>query len=115
MPIIIDGNSKPAIRRAARYGNGFFPATAAGLDPTTVIQALRDEANSIGRDPAEIEVMTGCPDALPGSGKDTLAAIAASAKAGVNRIALPLSAFGQDLEDSLAAYGEAVIKPVNRT
>lgn len=115
VPIIVGGHSKSAIRRAARYGNGFFPATGAGLDPSGVIQALRDEARAIGRNPAEIEVMTGCPDALPGSGKDPHAAIAASATAGVDRIALPLSAFGKGLEDSLAAYGEAVIKPVNRT
>lgn len=115
VPTIVGGHSKPAMRRAARYGSGFFPATGAGLDPSGMINALHAEAEAIGRHPAEIEVMTGCPDALPDSGKDPHATIAASTKAGVDRIALPLSAFCEDLDDSLAAYGEAVIKPINRT
>lgn len=115
IPIIVGGHSKPAIRRTARFGDGFFPATGAGLDPSGVIKALHAEAQAIGRDPAEIEVMTGCPDALPGSGKDPHAAITASRKAGVDRVVLPLSAFGDDLEQALAAYGETVIDPVNRT
>ncbi len=111
VPIIVGGHSKPAIRRAARYGDGFFPATGAGLDPGTVIAALHAEAKTIGRNPSDIEIMTGCPDALPGSGKDPLSAIAASAEAGVDRIVLPLSAFGDAFEETLAAYGESVIKP----
>lgn len=113
VPIVVGGHSRPAIRRAARYGDGFFPATGAGLDAGEIIGALRTEAVAIGRDPAEIQVMTGCPDALPGSGRDPLAAIAASARSGVDRVVLPLAAFEADLEGMLAEYGATVIAAVN--
>lgn len=110
VPIIVGGHSKAAIRRAGRLGDGFFPATGATLDVAGVIDAMRDEARAAGRDPDQIQVMTGCPDALPGSGKDPLAAVAERARAGVHRIAVPLSAFKDDLEGGLARFGETVIR-----
>jgi len=114
VPIIVGGNSKPAIRRAGRYGDGYFPATgAASTDVAEIIEAMRAEARAAGRDPAEIDVMAGCPDALPGSGKDPLAAVAARANAGVSRVVLPLAAFEADLEGMLADFGEKVIRPLN--
>ena len=113
VPILVGGHSKASIRRAGRLGDGFFPATGATLDVAEVIEAMRQEAREAGRDPASIKVMSGCPDALPGSGKDPLAAVAARAAAGVDRIALPLGAFQLDLEAMLAEFGEKVIKPLN--
>lgn len=113
-PIVVGGNSKPAVRRAGRYGDGYFPATGdASLDIADIIDAMRREARAAGRDPAEIAVMAGCPDALPASGKDPLAAVAARAAAGVSRVVLPLSAFEADLEGMLAEFGERVIAPLN--
>lgn len=115
VPIVVGGNSKAALRRAARYGDGYFPATgAAAFDVNEAIQALHAEARDAGRDPGAIEIMTGCPDALPGSGKDPLAAVAARAAAGVHRIVLPLAAFEADLEGMLSDFGERVIAPFNR-
>ena len=111
VPIIVGGHSKAAIRRAGRLGDGFFPATGAVLDVADVIKAMRREAREAGRDPDAIQVMSGCPDALPGSGKDPLAAIAARAAAGVDRIAIPLTPFLDDLEGMLAEFGEKVIQP----
>ncbi len=110
VPIIVGGHSKAAIRRAGRLGDGFFPATGAVVDVAGVIEAMRHEARDAGRDPARIQVMTGCPDALPGSGKDPLAAIAERAAAGVHRVAIPVAAFKDDLEGGLAAFGENVIR-----
>ncbi|MGZ0189064.1 MAG: LLM class F420-dependent oxidoreductase [Alphaproteobacteria bacterium] len=114
VPIVVGGNSKPAIRRAAQLGDGYFPATGdASLDVGEIIQAMRAEARNAGRDPAAIEVMAGCPDALPASGKDPLTAIADRAAAGVGRVILPLSAFEADLEGMLGEFGEKVIAPLN--
>lgn len=112
VPIIIGGHSKAAIRRAGRLGDGFFPATGAVLDVADVIKAMRDEAHAAGRDPDQIEVTGGCPDALPGSGKDPLAAVAERERAGMHRIAVPLTAFKDDLEGGLARFGETVIQQV---
>lgn len=114
VPIVVGGNSKAALRRAGRYGDGYFPATgAATFDVAEAIEALHRAAREAGRDPSAIEIMTGCPDALPGSGKDPLAAVAAHAEVGVHRIVLPLAAFEADLEGKLAEFGEKVIAPLN--
>jgi probable F420-dependent oxidoreductase len=113
VPVLVGGHSKAAIRRAGRLGDGFFPATGATLDVSDVIEAMHQEARAAGRDPASIKVMSGCPDALPRSGKDPLTAVATRAAAGVDRIALPLAAFQPDLEAMLAEFGEKVIKPLN--
>lgn len=114
VPIVVGGNSKAALRRAGKYGDGYFPATGdAALDITDIIQALHAEARDAGRDPSAIQIMTGCPDALPGSGKDALTAVAALAAAGVDRIVLPLAPFEADLEGLLAEFGERVIAPLN--
>ena len=110
IPIIVGGHTKPAIRRAALHGDGFFPATgAAGIDLASVITEMRYLAADAERDASSIQVTTGCPDALPGSGKDPLAAIIDRAAMGVDRIAVPLAAFEKDLNATLSEFGETVI------
>ena len=56
IPVIIGGVSRPAIRRAARIGDGWHPL---GLSPDDLRQSmatLREEARACGRDAAEIPV-----------------------------------------------------------
>ena len=113
VPIIVGGHSAAAARRAGRLGDGFFPATGAQLDVAPIIAAARKEAMDAGRDPKSLTVMTGCPDALPGSGKDPLAAVAERQAAGVDRIALPIAPFLPDLEAGLAEFGDKVIRQFN--
>jgi probable F420-dependent oxidoreductase len=57
VPIVIGGHSKASARRAARYGDGFFPARADKFEECLV--ELKAECGRIGRDPAEIEITTG--------------------------------------------------------
>ena len=57
VPIIVGGHSKGAARRAARLGDGFFPARPDKLDEC--LTELRAECARIGRDPGEIEITTG--------------------------------------------------------
>ncbi len=57
VPIIVGGHSKVAARRAARLGDGFFPARADKLDEC--LAELKAECARIGRDPGEIEITTG--------------------------------------------------------
>src|ERR1700722_15584259 len=63
VPLHIGGASPAAIRRAARYGDGFFPWVGLGLDLYetlgTIIPAVRGEAERLGRDPASIEMTVG--------------------------------------------------------
>ena len=56
---MVGGHSKAAARRAARLGDGFFPARADTLD--ACLAELHSECERIGRDPAEIEITTGGP------------------------------------------------------
>jgi probable F420-dependent oxidoreductase len=59
VPIVVGGHTDIAAKRAARYGDGFFPA---GNDPAHLahlLGVLRDECGRIGRNPAEIEISVG--------------------------------------------------------
>ena len=109
VPFIVGGHSEAAARRAGRLGDGFFPATGAQVDIQPLIALMRRTAAEAGRDPAAIELTTGCPGALPGSGQDPLAAIAAAARNGVHRVVLPVTAFMPELEAKLQEFGERVI------
>ena len=57
VPIVIGGHSKASARRAARFGDGFFPALPDKLEEC--LAELKAECGRIGRDPAEIEITTG--------------------------------------------------------
>ncbi|MBX6375415.1 MAG: LLM class F420-dependent oxidoreductase [Acetobacteraceae bacterium] len=110
VPIIVGGHSEAAARRAGRLGDGFFPSIGAQVDTMPLLDVVRRAAEAAGRDPSAVEMITGCPDALPGSGKDPLAAVEERRARGIGRIVLPVSAFLPDLEESLPRFGETVIR-----
>ena len=110
VPIVIGGHSEAAAKRAGRLGNGFFPSIGATVDTAPLYDVARRAAEAAGRDPASIEMMAGCPELLPGSGKDAHAAIAARAARGIGRIVLPVGPFMPNLEESLGHFGETVIR-----
>ena len=56
VPIVIGGHSAAAARRAARYGDGFFPGRGDPASLAELLAVMRDECRAIGRDPAEIEL-----------------------------------------------------------
>ncbi len=61
VPIVIGGHVPAAARRAARFGDGFFPARPNNLEE--LIRVVRDECRAIGRNPAEVEISSaGVPD-----------------------------------------------------
>jgi hypothetical protein len=74
---------------------------------------MHEEAKTIDRDPKTIELTTGCPGALPGSKVNPLSAIEERIAAGVNRIALPVNAFMDNIEEQLASFSESVIQKIN--
>ena len=110
VPIVIGGHSEAAAKRAGRLGDGFFPSIGSQVDTVPLFDVVRRTAEGAGRDPKAIEIMAGCPELLPGSGKDPRPAIEARAKQGVSRIVLPVWRFQPDLEGNLAHFGETIIR-----
>jgi probable F420-dependent oxidoreductase len=89
VPIVVGGHVPGAARRAARIGDGFFPAKG-GLDGLPkLIQAMRDECAKLGRDPAEIELSTGIESL-------DLDNIRRHEDLGVSRLVLPPPGFDND-------------------
>ena len=84
VPLHVGGASPAAIRRAAKYGDGYFPWVGPALDlHSTLRQVIRDvraEAERIGRDPDEIEYTVG--------GARTIAEAEQMAELGVNRLVI---------------------------
>ena len=111
VPILVGGHSEAAAKRAGRLAAGFFPSIGSSLDPMGLWDIVRRTAEAKGRDPQSVELLMGCPDALPDSGKDPHAAVEDRIKKGVKRIVVPATAFRKNLEDGLARFGESVIRP----
>ena len=65
VPIVVGGHTEMAARRAARYGDGFFPGVTDDEKLTWLLGIMRDECKKLGRDPGTIEVSAGrgVPDA----------------------------------------------------
>jgi len=72
IPVVIGGVSRPAIRRAARFGDGWQPL---GMSPEALgqgIATLRDEARAAGRDAAKIPVSIAMSLAAARAGRHAL-------------------------------------------
>jgi probable F420-dependent oxidoreductase len=59
IPIIVGGNTRPAIRRAARLGDGWMPLNLAPDDLTAGLQYLRAQLSKAGRSPSGFGVYLG--------------------------------------------------------
>ena len=59
VPVIVGGHVEGAARRAARIGDGFFPARGELDLLAKLFAAMRDECGKVGRRPEEIELTTG--------------------------------------------------------
>ncbi len=59
VPIVVGGHTEGAARRAARYGDGFFPGVSEPEKLAPLFAVLRDECSKVGRDPAKIELTAG--------------------------------------------------------
>jgi probable F420-dependent oxidoreductase len=65
IPIVVGGNSDAALRRAARFADGWYGFNLAGIEHVRErMHLLRDCCAQVGRDPAELDVVV----ALAGDG-----------------------------------------------
>ena len=58
VPIVVGGHVEGAARRAARIGDGFFPAKGGLKELPGLLDAMRDECKKLGRKPETIEITT---------------------------------------------------------
>lgn len=106
VPIIVGGHVEGAARRAARIGDGFFPARGGLNTLPGLLAALRDECAKVGRDASKIEITTG--GAL--SGPDD---VKRYADLGVSRLVIPPPGF--DREGLARGLGELSEKFIGRS
>ena len=104
VPIVVGGHTELAARRAARYGDGFFPGVADDEKLTWLLGVMRDECKKIGRDPATIEVTSG--RAVP-----SVESVKQLAALGVGRFMVPPPAFDPEgITQGLEKLGELIVK-----
>lgn len=108
VPIVVGGHSIPAAKRAARLGDGFFPAFGEPAALARLLDALRTECARIGRNPADIEITTGAftVDA------DT---VARYAELGVHRVVIAPPGFDPDsIRDGLRRFADTVMQAATK-
>lgn len=66
VPIIVGGNVEGAARRAARIGDGFYPASGSLKTLPILLEAMRDECSKIGRNADDIELTVAGGNLDPG-------------------------------------------------
>jgi probable F420-dependent oxidoreductase len=103
VPIVVGGHVAAAARRAARIGDGFFPARGELQSLPPLLEALRSECKKHGRDPAEVEISTG-------AGRIDLDMVKRYQDLGVHRLVMGPPAFDPDgVRRELARFGDQVI------
>jgi probable F420-dependent oxidoreductase len=103
VPIVVGGHTEIAAKRAARYGDGFFPGIAETDKLTAILGTLRDECRRLGRRPEEVEITAG-------RGKLDLDGVRRMQDLGVSRIMTGPSAFDPDgIRQGLGELADKVI------
>ncbi len=123
IPIWVGGHTAPAFRRAAKYGDGLHAAFTPIEDLRRHWAAVHTECETIGRDPAELELSTRVyldPDgrmepskSLQGSADQIAEAVAVWTEAGVSHLILePVARGGAEGRLDLIRRFVADIRPL---
>jgi probable F420-dependent oxidoreductase len=103
VPIVVGGHTEIAARRAARYGDGFFPGRSEPEKIAQLLGIMREECRKLGRNPEEIEVTAGAAPL-------DLDAVKRLRDVGVHRVVVPPPAYDPDgLTQGLEAFASRVI------
>lgn len=102
VPIVVGGHTESAARRAARYGDGFFPGVSDPEKLKAILATLRTECDRLGRKVGEIEITAG--------GAMDVEGIRRFEDLGVSRIAIPPPAFDPEgVRTGLHDFADRVI------
>jgi probable F420-dependent oxidoreductase len=103
VPILVGGHVEGAARRAARFGDGFFPANGDLKVLPGLLAALSDECGKIGRKPEEVEITTGAP-------VRDLDDVKRYEDLGVSRLVMGPPAFDKDgIRQKLQEFGDRIL------
>jgi probable F420-dependent oxidoreductase len=106
VPIVVGGHAESAARRAARYGDGFFPGVAEPEKLRALLAVLRDECSRTGRKPESIELTAG-------RGAPDVDGVRRFEDLGVARMIIPPPAFDPDgLRQGLHELADRVMSKV---
>ena len=104
VPVVVGGHVEGAARRAARIGDGFFPARGDLKTLVPLLEALKDECGKTGRNPDEIEISTG-------AGPLDLDTVRRYEDLGVSRLVMAPPAFDPEgLKSALPKVAEELIQ-----
>ena len=103
VPIVVGGHTPLAVRRAARYGDGFFPGVDTAEKLKAILATLGEECARRGRNPREIEITAG-------RAAMDLDTVRRYQDLGVARLTIPPPAFDQEgLRTGLEAFADRII------
>jgi probable F420-dependent oxidoreductase len=103
VPIVVGGHTDLAAKRAARYGDGFFPGRGDPQRLSELIGIMRDECKRLGRDATEVEIT------LPMPGLD-LDRIKRARDMGAGRLTMAPPAFDKEgVTSGLARFADKVL------
>src|SRR5437867_3643703 len=103
VPIVVGGHTPLAVRRAARYGDGFFPGVDTPEKLKPLLAALGEECARLGRNPRDIEITAG-------RAAMDLDTVRRYQDLGVARLTIPPPAFDQEgLCAGLHEFGDRII------
>ncbi|HYC55753.1 MAG TPA: TIGR03619 family F420-dependent LLM class oxidoreductase [Candidatus Binatia bacterium] len=103
IPIVLGGHTDLAAKRAARYGNGFFPGRGGEKGLTHLLGVMREECQRVGTNADAIEITA----AMMSPDHDF---VKRQEDLGVNRLILAPPAFDKEgLTQGLEAFGNAFI------
>lgn len=113
LPIYCGGDSAAALRRAARFCDGWIARTPAVADVAEAIPKMHAALAREGREPEDFRILAMCPDATD------VPALLQLAEAGVDEVELwPWNRYGVALADlsgkcdSVTRFAEEVIEPL---
>jgi probable F420-dependent oxidoreductase len=104
VPIVVGGHSDISAKRAARYGNGYFPGRGNAARMRELLGILKDECGKVGRNPGDIEITGGMmqPDAD---------VIARHEEMGFSRMLMPPPGWDRDgISRGFEAFAKAFLK-----
>ncbi len=109
LPLVIGGSKKNALKRVARYGQGWYAPAMTADQVEGMLPALDEACAAEGRDRSTIEISTMYIPAM----EPPAEALPRYRDLGVSRLIIPLQALGEKPLEGIARLGDDVLAKIN--